>query len=40
MNRKHLHLGIHHGSAIELKGYVQEEAELKDFVDPEGVLAL
>jgi murein DD-endopeptidase MepM/ murein hydrolase activator NlpD len=38
--RKHLHLGIHRGEALELRGYVQEEEELEGFVDPEGVLRL
>lgn len=33
--RKHLHLGIHKGSEIELRGYVQTQAELDDFIDPE-----
>ncbi len=27
-NRKHLHLGIHRGKEIDMKGYVQEESEL------------
>jgi len=32
--RKHLHLGIHKGSAINIKGYVPTEAELSDWIDP------
>lgn len=31
--RKHLHLGIHKGSEINLKGYVGSESELKDWID-------
>jgi len=31
--RKHLHLGIHRGSAIELKGYVQNQADLSRWID-------
>ncbi len=37
-NRKHLHLGIHKGEATDMLGYVQEEAALKDFIDPQSVL--
>lgn len=33
-NRKHLHLGIHRGEFMDLRGYVQTEEELKDYVDP------
>ena len=32
--RKHLHLGFHTGSAIELRGYVQARAELAAWMDP------
>jgi len=32
--RKHLHFGIHKGSAIELKGYVQNKADLSAWIDP------
>lgn len=32
--RKHLHLGIIKGSAINLKGYVQSEEELNGWYDP------
>jgi hypothetical protein len=31
--RKHLHLGIHKGSATELRGYVQNESELDQWMD-------
>jgi murein DD-endopeptidase MepM/ murein hydrolase activator NlpD len=31
--RKHLHLGIHEGSAIELRGYVQSQKELENWLD-------
>jgi murein DD-endopeptidase MepM/ murein hydrolase activator NlpD len=31
--RKHLHLGIHRGSSINIAGYVQTEAALKDWID-------
>ncbi|MEK7183569.1 MAG: M23 family metallopeptidase [Patescibacteria group bacterium] len=33
-NRMHLHLGIHKGTDIELRGYVQNESELEAFIDP------
>jgi len=32
--RKHLHLGIHKGLAINIRGYVQSQAELSDWIDP------
>ncbi len=32
--RKHLHLGIHKGTELEFRGYVQEENELDAFIDP------
>ncbi len=32
--RKHLHLGFHQGSNINLLGYVQAKAELSDWLDP------
>lgn len=38
MNRKHLHLGIHKGKKLALRGYVQTEKELEDYVDPATVL--
>lgn len=31
--RKHLHLGIHKGSGIELRGYVQNKNALKGWID-------
>ncbi len=37
-NRKHLHLSIHKGESIELRGYVQSEGELADFLNPAEVL--
>lgn len=38
-NRKHLHLGIHKGRALDMRGYVQTEAELAEYIDPATVLA-
>ena len=32
--RKHLHLGIHRGEKIELRGYVSSESELLSWYDP------
>ncbi len=32
--RKHLHLGIHRGSAVNVKGYVSNSADLSGWVDP------
>jgi len=32
--RKHLHLSVHKGTAIEYRGYVQTEAELNGWIDP------
>lgn len=32
--RKHLHFGIHKGTEIEVKGYVENEAELQSFINP------
>lgn len=32
--RKHLHLGIHKGKGIDIKGYVQKESELGGWLDP------
>lgn len=31
--RKHLHLGIHQGQTIDLRGYVQNPAELDEWID-------
>lgn len=39
-NRKHLHLGIHRGKNLEMRGYVQNESDLKQFIDPASVLPL
>lgn len=36
--RKHLHLGIHKGTAINFAGYVQNQAELENWVDIEKYL--
>ncbi len=36
--RKHLHLGIHRGMAISILGYVQNQADLKDWIDPETIV--
>lgn len=38
--RKHLHLSIHIGSAVNIKGYVQNKAELNGWLDPQSVLGL
>lgn len=32
--RKHLHLGIHKGSSIEYRGYVKNQNELSEWIDP------
>lgn len=32
--RKHLHLGIHRGASIDIRGYVQSESELSAWLDP------
>ncbi len=37
-NRKHLHLGIHKGRELDLRGYVQTEEELAEYLDPALVL--
>lgn len=36
--RKHLHLSIHKGETIDLRGYVQDRAELENWLDPEEFL--
>ncbi len=36
--RKHLHLGIHKGIEINLLGYVQNEAELNNWINPWDIL--
>lgn len=38
--RKHLHLGIHRGKNLDLRGYVQSEEELAAYIDPMTVLPL
>lgn len=37
--RKHLHLGIHRGVAVNLRGYVASQAALADWVDPAEVIS-
>lgn len=37
-NRKHLHLGIHRGTSQDLRGYVQTEQDLSEYIDPLTVL--
>ena len=32
--RKHLHLGIHKGSGVNILGYVQNQSDLSRWVDP------
>lgn len=39
-NRKHLHLGIHKGKNLDMRGYVQNQEELKDFADPSTILGI
>lgn len=39
-NRKHLHLGIAIGQGSEMRGYVENESEIKLFLDPQKVLSL
>jgi len=39
-NRKHLHFGIALEQANEMRGYVETEAEIKLFLDPQKVLKL
>jgi murein DD-endopeptidase MepM/ murein hydrolase activator NlpD len=36
--RKHLHLGIHKGSIIDIKGYVQDPAALAGWIDAQALL--
>lgn len=36
--RKHLHLGLHKGTAINIRGYVQSQTELTDWIDFEPYL--
>ncbi len=37
-NRKHLHLGIHKGTTLDFRGYVESIDELEEYVDPADVL--
>ncbi len=39
-NRKHLHLGIHRGRGVDIRGYVQSEEELEDYMNPADVLPM
>jgi hypothetical protein len=32
--RKHLHLGFHKGTAVDILGYVQNKADLSGWIDP------
>ncbi len=32
--RKHLHLGIHKGSSVNIPGYVQKQSDLSQWIDP------
>ena len=32
--RKHLHLGVHKGATLDLRGYVQDQAEINNWIDP------
>lgn len=36
--RKHLHLGIHKGTEIDIRGYVQTEDELNQWINPAEIL--
>jgi murein DD-endopeptidase MepM/ murein hydrolase activator NlpD len=36
--RKHLHFGIHIGTAINILGYVQKQSDLSGWLDPEKYL--
>ena len=36
--RKHLHLAIHKGSSIDLRGYVQNQSELSNWIDPNSII--
>lgn len=36
--RKHLHLGIHFGSAINILGYVQKAKDLAGWIDPASII--
>ncbi|MBU1074534.1 M23 family metallopeptidase [Patescibacteria group bacterium] len=36
--RKHLHLSIHRGKEVNIKGYVQNESELDSWIDPISII--
>jgi len=36
--RKHLHFSIHKGSSIEYRGYVQNESELLNWINPDDII--
>ncbi len=35
--RKHLHFGIHKGSEVDIRGYVQNKSELSAWLDPNSI---
>lgn len=37
--RKHLHLSIHRGTGVNIRGYVSSQAELKNWIDPMQLLS-
>ena len=37
--RKHLHMGIHRGTIVDLRGYVSSEKELVNWIDPCEIIA-
>jgi hypothetical protein len=37
--RKHLHLGIHKGAGVNVKGYVQNKTQLNDWIDSSLILS-
>lgn len=37
-NRKHLHLGMHRGERLDVRGYVQNEDDLREYINPTTVL--
>jgi murein DD-endopeptidase MepM/ murein hydrolase activator NlpD len=38
--RKHLHLGIHKGTSVNISGYVQNKADLGNWLDPQKYLPI
>ncbi len=36
--RKHLHLGIHKGTAVDIAGYVPDKADLSGWIDPLSII--